>query len=364
MDALSKIVEPDGLVLAYERGRNEIVLAASVDQVKKIRDQAEALRRYWGQRHDRQMEAACSAIRLRADYEIGMRSKALEIKVTGRPGKSIPPSGTLSGKLATLKAAGVSQQRATENEKLTEILPPKEVDRLCKNAVKQQQVIKSSKAYLLQAKDDAAKAAFHRIKASIPSNLHVGDFRDLAADAIPDGSVDLVFTDPPYDREAIALYEAAAKEAARILKPGGSMICYCGHLILPDVLPLMMAHLKYYWIGAHVHDGGAMSRLQQFGIIAGFKPLLWFVKDHRGDRQTFVCDTVMVSREKEIHPWQQAMATAEHFIAGLTPQAGIVVDFMAGGGTTLAAAEKLKRQWCGFETDEKAVAAILDRMRP
>src|SRR5213076_1993519 len=166
-------------------------------------------------------------------------------------------------------------QRAAENEKLVDILTPKQVDELCRRAVQAGEIIKSADAYLLQMKDDQAKAAFRKIKSKLPPDLHVGDFRKLAH-VIPDGTAELVFTDPPYDRESIPLYEAAAKEAARVLKPGGSMICYCGHLIVPDVLPLMAEHIDYFWIGAHVHDGGPMSRMQQFGVVAGFKPLLWF----------------------------------------------------------------------------------------
>lgn len=214
---------------------------------------------------------------------------------------------------------------------------------------------------LLQRKTDQTKAAFQEVRTRLPSNLHVGDFRD-EAHVIPDDSVDLVFTDPPYDRESIPLYEAAAKEAARILKPGGSMVCYCGHSIMLDVGLLMREHLKYYWVGADVHAGGPMARLSYSGIIAGFKPLLWFVKEFRADRQNFIADTVITAREKDTHPWQQALATAEHFIAALTAESGIVVDFFAGGGTTLVAAKKLGRSWHGFEIDPDAAAKIMERL--
>jgi SAM-dependent methyltransferase len=349
--------------IAYERGRNEILLAVNVDDVKAIRDKAEALRRYWLQRKDKDMEAALSAIRLRAEYEIGVRSKALEKDAgPGRGKKIFPLEKSFTGKVATLKTAGITPKAALASEALTELVTAKDVDAFCKQAIESRTPVKSVTAFLKQHKDDQAKAAFHQVKALIPSNLHVGDFRDTAK-VIPDASIDLVFTDPPYEREAIPLYEAAAKEAARVLKPGGSLICYSGHLILPDVLTLMQAHINYFWIGADVHDGGQMSRMQQFGIIAGFKPLLWFVKGKRGDKQSFVCDTVLSKREKGFHPWQQAIAVAEHFIAGLTADTGIVVDFFAGGGTTLLAARNLKRSWHGFEVDQKAVATIMERLR-
>ena len=52
-----------------------------------------------------------------------------------------------------------------------------------------------------------------------------GDFRDVSKD-IPDNSVDLIFTDPPYSKEYLPLYEELAKLAIRILKPGGSLVFY------------------------------------------------------------------------------------------------------------------------------------------
>src|SRR6266566_7503171 len=88
-------------LIAYDRARFELVHATAVDQVKTIRDQADALRRYWMQRKDKAMEAAFSAIRLRADYEIGLRSLALETEITGRPNKkSVAQRQTFSGKLS------------------------------------------------------------------------------------------------------------------------------------------------------------------------------------------------------------------------------------------------------------------------
>lgn len=70
------------------------------------------------------------------------------------------------------------------------------------------------------------------VKIELASGLHRGDFRELA-DQIADESVELVFTDPPYDADSVGLYEDAARVAARILKPGGSFIAYSGQTQLP-----------------------------------------------------------------------------------------------------------------------------------
>ena len=49
---------------------------------------------------------------------------------------------------------------------------------------------------------------------------------------IPDNSIDLIFTDPPYNEASLSLYGDLAKLAERVLKPGGSLITYVGHYAL------------------------------------------------------------------------------------------------------------------------------------
>ena len=205
-----------------------------------------------------------------------------------------------------------------------------------------------------QLKDDLRKAALHApINAKIPRGLHVGPFQKLAK-VIADSSTELVFCDPPWNEESIALYGDAAMKAARILKPGGSLIIYAGQMFLPDVLPLLTEHLKYYWTCVQVHDGGPYPRqpMKSHGIFNGCRLLLWLVKGQRGDKQTIIHDTIRTTREKDVHEWQQPLATAEHFIKHLTSPTGLVVDFFCGSGTTAVAAKKLGRPWVTFEIDK------------
>ncbi|MGC2681850.1 MAG: class I SAM-dependent methyltransferase, partial [Candidatus Nitrosopolaris sp.] len=54
-----------------------------------------------------------------------------------------------------------------------------------------------------------------------------GDFLKKSLD-IADKSVDLIFTDPPYDLKSLPLYQDLARIAARVLKDGGSLVTYCG----------------------------------------------------------------------------------------------------------------------------------------
>lgn len=73
-----------------------------------------------------------------------------------------------------------------------------------------------------------------------------GDFREIMA-AMPDESVDMIFTDPPYDEASIHLYGDLARLAALKLKKNGSLLAYAGHYALPEIFELMTPHLRFWW---------------------------------------------------------------------------------------------------------------------
>jgi len=219
-------------------------------------------------------------------------------------------------------------------------------------------VVKAAEKKAAVEAERARKAA--EAKAAIEDEdrfvLH-GDFRETLAH-LADGSVSLIFTDPPYDRDSIPLYGDLAALAKRLLVDGGSLLCYVGHYAIPEVLPIMTGHLEYLWCCAVVHTG-ERARMNYFGIRVGWKPLLWLTKGSRNeaDRQRFIDDVVISGgRDKEDHDWQQSEVEAVHFIEGLTRPGELVVDPFAGSGTTLAAAVRLKRQALGSEKNDSQVA--------
>lgn len=213
-----------------------------------------------------------------------------------------------------------------------------------------------------KAGEDARKAVLEApANPEIAPGIYVEDFF-VGSQRIADDSVDLIFTDPPYDKDSVDLYRKAAKVAARILKPGGSFIAYSGQKYLPEVYGLINhPALRYWWTFAGVHSGGNQM-LQKLGIRCGWKPIVWYVKGTRGDVSAVLADVVTGDREKSHHEWQQAEAEAQHFIEKLTFHDGLVVDFFLGSGTTKIAADKLGRRFIGFEisreTAEKAAARI------
>ena len=209
--------------------------------------------------------------------------------------------------------------------------------------------------------EEKRKADLQRpVNVELPIGVHHGDFYELSRD-IPDASVELVFTDPPYDADSIDLYGKAAEVAARILKPGGSFVAYSGQRHLPQVLEACGKHLEYWWVIAGVHAGGKQI-MQKLGIRCGWKPLVWFVKGTRGDVQHVLFDVVTGAREKESHEWQQAESEAAYYIEHLTSPDGIVVDFFLGGGTTKAAADKLGRKCIAYDKSANAAESAAKRL--
>jgi 16S rRNA G966 N2-methylase RsmD len=205
------------------------------------------------------------------------------------------------------------------------------------------------------------KEAVAKAEPQFFDNVHVGDFRDHW-DKVADGSLSLIFTDPPYDRKAIELLPELGRFANEKLCEGGSMLCYVGHIQIPDAIEAFRNHLRYWWVVCCLHSGGN-SLMREYGIRVGWKAVLWFVKGTREDKSNIVMDVMSGGREKSHHDWQQSQSEAEYWINELCPKDGIVCDPFLGGGTTAAAAMKLNRKWVGFEKDHDQAVLAMQRCR-
>jgi hypothetical protein len=340
----------------------EMALSTSPRKIKAIHDQAIGMEEYAKRARKKDLLEYAVLVRYEACRNLGrlireMQKRGELIDASGgRPKKEKNgPSGVT---VKTLKDLGFSKNQSSKYQWMLD-LPRSKFDHHVKSVV--ENLVRSLDAVFRQASDDKRRKALHsRVK--VASGLHVGDFRELSPGLIADESVELVFTDPPYDRDSLPLYGAAAKEAARILKPGGSMLIYSGGLQLPEEVAAMCQHLEWCWPcgSLHLDHPNQMIRL---GIENRIRLILWFVKGYRGDTQTFVSDVVTGERQKDVHDWQQHVEDAEYYIEKLTIKGGTVVDFCVGSGTTLVAAQKLGRQWIGFEIDKDTAKAASERLR-
>lgn len=186
------------------------------------------------------------------------------------------------------------------------------------------------------------------------ANIIHGEFQ-TEGHIVKDESVDLIFTDPPYDLESVPLYGDLAIFASRVLKKGGSLICYVGHYAIPQILELMSPHLRFWWIISCKHSGNA-ARLPGKWVFVEWKPMLWFVKEERSNKE-FIADFIQSDEpSKELHDWQQGLKEAEYYIEHLTDPGSMICDPFCGTGTTCRAAIKIGRKYISFEKEKETVA--------
>jgi predicted methyltransferase len=80
----------------------------------------------------------------------------------------------------------------------------------------------------------------------IAKNLVLFEDMRIGMAKLAANSVDMIFTDPPYIADCIGLYGDLAKEAQRVLKPGGYCFAYLGAEFLPQVMQLMSPYLDWF----------------------------------------------------------------------------------------------------------------------
>lgn len=209
---------------------------------------------------------------------------------------------------------------------------------------------------------------------------------------LPDSSIDLICTDPPYnlgkdygnniDQKEWDEYEKFTHqwldEAVRLLKPTGSIYVFMGVRFISKLFAFMESqHLLFNgWITWHYTQG--------MGRKKGFSPrhedILYCTKT---DNFTFNLDAIRIPQkyfrernnmeganpgdvwqfshvhysnpERQSHPTQKPLAIMERIIKASSNEGDIVLDPFVGSGTTCVAANELKRQWIGVDINPKYI---------
>jgi site-specific DNA-methyltransferase (adenine-specific) len=184
------------------------------------------------------------------------------------------------------------------------------------------------------------------------NTITTGDARELSS-SIPDNSIDLIFTDPPYIKKHIHLYGWLAEEGARVLKPGGFLLCYVGTYWKYEVLQDLGRHLDFFWDFIALNRGSRPVMWQRH-ILAGYKSILAFTKgkpDCPYGNGNILDVWVGSGEDKRYHTWGQDESTARYYIACFSQPGAMVLDPFVGGGTTAVLAKQLNRNFIAFEID-------------
>ena len=229
---------------------------------------------------------------------------------------------------------------------------------------------------------------------------------------IPDGTIDLILSDPPYnlgkdygnasDQKSVAEYltwmESWIDAALPKLKPNGSLYIFLTWRFSPEIFVMLKKRMtmmnEIIWDRRVPSMGGSTRSYTSVHDTVGF-----FVnrKDYYFDldsiripydaetkkarsRSIFVGakwlemgynpkDLWSVSRlhrihpERADHPTQKPLEIIERMVKASCPPGGIVLDPFMGSGTTAVAAKRSDRNFVGFELNPIYCDIIADRLR-
>ena len=221
----------------------------------------------------------------------------------------------------------------------------------------------SVKSALRDIKNEKASKAVRRHKCELVDVRH-DDFVN-GCESIPDGSVDIIITDPPYPYEFIECWSSLSSVAARVLKPHGLCIAYSGKLHLDECMSRLGESLNFYWQMVFLQT--VTPTVHPRKVNTKYKPILIFQNVPPGGKvqahDRYFVDVINGERvEKDAHEWQQSADGLEKIIETFTNVGDLILEPFSGGGTTALVARRMERRCIAFEIDEKAFKASVGRV--
>jgi site-specific DNA-methyltransferase (adenine-specific) len=202
--------------------------------------------------------------------------------------------------------------------------------------------------------------------------IYCGDCLDLMKE-MPDKSVDLVLTDPPYGIEyqsnwckdgprfeKIVNDDAPCIEwlsdAFRVTAPDGSLVCFSRwdvEGVFKEAIEACGYRVKSQIVWDRVVHG--MGDLK--GQFAPRHDVAWFATvseefEFKGQRPPSVLTFQRPPPEAMVHPTQKPIALFERLILSLTSPGDLVLDPFLGSGTTAIACLRTGRHFIGIEKHE------------
>ena len=206
---------------------------------------------------------------------------------------------------------------------------------------------------------------------------------------IPDGSVDLLLTDPPYNlglfmkgrgtnmgklrenhfavsgwdqlgvEEWVSSMDAFFEGAARVMRSRGSMIVFMSLIKVQSIIDLAVKHGFYYKTTGIWHKTNPIPRNMNLQFVNSTEAWLYFTFDsatgtfnNKGRvEHDFVETSVVPLTEKKLgkHPTQKPLGLMKHFVELLTNAGDVVFDPFMGSGSSGVAAVQLGRKFVGIE---------------
>ncbi len=224
-------------------------------------------------------------------------------------------------------------------------------------------------------------------------NLHLGDCRERLA-LLPDRSVDLLLTDPPYnlspystgnmqfkwrgainndlagwDREFAP--EAYRDEFLRVLKPTGNLMAFCSYNLLGRWHAIFDPRFDTFQLFVW-HKSNPVPKIRRQGFLNSCELIvcLWN-KGHtwnfgrQRDMHNFYEGPICLGAERikqPKHPAQKPLKLLKHLIGIASNPGDLVLDPFMGVGSTGVAALELGRRFLGMEIDPGYFGAAQHRL--
>ena len=194
-------------------------------------------------------------------------------------------------------------------------------------------------------------------------NLYVADVTTGEfVSSLPSESIDLIVTDPPWDKDALRCYKAAEQIAMRVLKPGKLMAIYAGKMFLPEIYKILLAHeLEYVWEFC-VFQPDSNDKIQKHHLFSAWRPVILVRKKGGKIEMPWIPDAIKSTRDKRYHEWGQGIEMVERLVNAYSQPNEIVLDPFIGGASVPYVAKNSKRQYIGFDISAETIRLGLLRM--
>ena len=191
--------------------------------------------------------------------------------------------------------------------------------------------------------------------------LFCGDAREITKQFEKE-TFDMIFTDPPYPKEYLPLYEWLGIEGYRLLKPNAFVFAYTGPYWKQEVMNRLNVEFEYYYDFILKHNGNT-TLLWPRKIISGYKSILCYMKGKALPRTNVLGHYNGSGGDKRYHKWGQEEFTARYYIDCFTKENDLILEPFLGGGTTAAVCKYLSRKCIGIEMDPKTFEMAVNRMK-
>ena len=229
-----------------------------------------------------------------------------------------------------------------------------------KKAVSLKQLKREAKKKL---RKEQRRDRYRKPSDTAPIRLYHSDFRDLEEiGRIDEGSVSLILTDVPYDKNFTKQFDVLGSFAKRVLKDGGVLCVYVGVIQVASAIKALTKHLDYQatafssWLG----DGSVIQNIQ---CITQSTPVLVFSKGKWTRTTRWYNVFHNAEADQDLHVWQKPILDVEHWIQSFSDPGDLVCDCLAGSGTTALACRNTDRMFVGGDIDRDAIRLAQTRMK-